>query len=120
MPLFLQSQDEPLVGDVAPVIIPSNSASISLVISEPVSSTSTNSHCHTTASTTTSLTAECPPLKSNNSNKRKKVTTQDIQKMQMEILKLEKEKIALEVENMKLMNKKLKIELQQLEASCSD
>jgi len=40
--------------------------------------------------------------------------------MQMEILKLEKEKIAMEVENMKLMNKKVKIELQQLEASCSD
>ena len=30
------------------------------------------------------------------------------------ILKLEKEKIAMEVENMKLINKKLKIELQQL------
>lgn len=53
----LLCQDEPLVGDVAPVIIPSNSASISLVISEPPASTSTNSHCHST--TTTSVIAEC-------------------------------------------------------------
>lgn len=29
---FLQSQDEPFAGDVAPIIIPSNSASIFLVI----------------------------------------------------------------------------------------
>ena len=39
--------------------------------------------------------------------------------MQIEILNLEKEKIAMEVENMNLINKKLKIKLQQLATSCS-
>jgi hypothetical protein len=46
--------------------------------------------------------------------KRRRVSTQDIQKMQFEVLALEKKKIELEVENMQLANQKLKIEIQEL------
>jgi hypothetical protein len=46
--------------------------------------------------------------------KRRRVNTQDIQKMQFEVLALEKKKIELEVENMQLANQKLRIEIQEL------
>ncbi len=46
--------------------------------------------------------------------KKRKVTHQDIQKMQLDVLNLEKIKIDLEVENLKLINQKLKLELEEL------
>ena len=48
--------------------------------------------------------------------KKRKISTQDIQQMQMEILQLEKEKIAVEVENMNLMKEKLKLEVELLKS----
>jgi hypothetical protein len=46
--------------------------------------------------------------------KKRKVSTQDIQKMQLEVLTLEKRKIELEMENMQLINKKLRLEIQDM------
>lgn len=46
--------------------------------------------------------------------KKRKVTTQDIQAMQLDVLTMEKEKIALDMENIKLSNEKLRLEIQEL------
>ena len=46
--------------------------------------------------------------------KKRKVSTQDIQKMQLEVLALEKKKIEMELENMQLANQKLKLEIQEM------
>lgn len=48
--------------------------------------------------------------------KKQKVTHQDIQAMQLEVLKVEKNKIDLEVENLKLANQKLRLDIEALEA----
>ena len=50
------------------------------------------------------------------STRKRRVTTQDVQRMQIEILELEKKKILIEVENMKLLNKKYKFEVEELQA----
>ena len=47
-------------------------------------------------------------------SKKRKVSTQDIQRMQLEVLTLERKKIELEVENMQLANQKLRLEIQDL------
>jgi hypothetical protein len=47
--------------------------------------------------------------------KKRKVTVQDLQRMQMEILELEREKISVELENAKLIQKKLKLEVKEAE-----
>ena len=46
--------------------------------------------------------------------KKRKVTHQDIQAMQLEVLKVERNKIEAEVENLKLVNQKLKLEIEEL------
>ena len=46
--------------------------------------------------------------------KKRKVTTQDIQNLQMEVLALEKTKIEMEVENLRLANEKMKLEINEL------
>ena len=46
--------------------------------------------------------------------KKCRVSTQDIQKMQLEVLTLEKKKIELDVENMQLLNQKLRLEIEEL------
>ncbi len=46
--------------------------------------------------------------------KKCKVTHQDIQAMQLEVLKVERNKIEAEVENLKLVNQKLKLEIEEL------
>ena len=43
-----------------------------------------------------------------------RISTQDIQKMQLEVLTLEKKKIELDVENMQLLNQKLRLEIKEL------
>ena len=48
--------------------------------------------------------------------KKRKVSQQDIQKMQLDVLNVEKVKTGLEVENLKLINTKLKLELEELKA----
>ena len=48
--------------------------------------------------------------------KKRKVSQQDIQKMQLDVLNVVKVKIGLEVENLKLINTKLKLELEELKA----
>ena len=47
-------------------------------------------------------------------SKKRKVTHQDIQVMQFDVLKFEKYKIDLEVENLKLIKEKLKLEIEDL------
>ena len=49
-------------------------------------------------------------------SKKRKVTHQDIQAMQFDVLKVEKQKIDLEVENLKLIKEKLKLEIEDLKA----
>ena len=44
------------------------------------------------------------------------MTHQDIQAMQFDVLKVEKQKIDLEVENLKLIKEKLKLEIEDLKA----
>ena len=52
-------------------------------------------------------------------SKKRKVTHQDIQAMQFDVLKVEKHKIDLEVENLKLIKEKLKLEIEDLKAKNS-
>lgn len=52
-------------------------------------------------------------------SKKRKVTHQDIQVMQFDVLKVEKHKIDLEVENLKLIKEKLKLEIEDLKAKNS-
>ena len=47
-------------------------------------------------------------------SRKRKVNMQDIQRMQIEVLTLERKKIELEVENMQLANQKLRLEIQDL------
>lgn len=49
-------------------------------------------------------------------SKKQKVTHQDIQAMQFDVLKVEKHKINLEVEKLKLIKEKLKLEIEDLKA----
>lgn len=42
---------------------------------------------------------------------KRKISTQDVQKMKIDVMEMEKEKISLEIENLKLLNKKLKLEI---------
>lgn len=48
--------------------------------------------------------------------KKRKVSTEDVQKLQIEVLQLEKDKLALEIENVKLINKKLMFEVREMES----
>ena len=57
---------------------------------------------------------ELPPPPKPPAAKKRKVSTQDIQQMQLEVLTIEKKKIEMEVENMQLMNQKLRLEIQEL------
>lgn len=92
--LLVLPLNEPSIADVAPLT--NESVPVSASASQ-VSPHSPKAH---------------PPT---GSGTKRKVSTQDIQKMQVEVLNLEKEKISLEIENMKLIQKKLKLEIQQLE-----
>ena len=58
----------------------------------------------------------CDPTTPMSQLKKRKVTHQDIQKMQFDVLNVEKIKIGLEVENLKLVNTKLKLEVEELKA----
>jgi hypothetical protein len=49
------------------------------------------------------------------SSKKRKITQQDVQSMQIDVLRMEKYKIELEVENLELRNKKLQLEIQELQ-----
>jgi hypothetical protein len=49
------------------------------------------------------------------SSKKHKITQQDVQSMQIDVLRMEKYKIELEVENLELQNKKLQLEIQELQ-----
>ena len=69
-------------------------------------------HTEGPAATAAPKTEAAAPLKP----KKQKVTHQDIQAMQLEVLKVEKNKIDLEVENLKLANQKLKLEIDALKA----
>ena len=53
-----------------------------------------------------------------NSRKRK-VSSQDIQRAQLEVMELENKKLSLEVENLKLINKKLTMELKKWKQVCN-
>ena len=44
------------------------------------------------------------------------MSTEDVQKLQIEVLQLEKDKLALEIENVKLINKKLMFEVREMES----
>ena len=52
-------------------------------------------------------------------SKKRKVTHQYIQTMQLDVLKVEKRKVDLEVENLKLIREKLKLEIEDLKAKSS-
>ena len=52
-------------------------------------------------------------------SKKRKVTHQDIQAMQLEVLKVEKQKINLEVETLMLIKEKLKLEIEHLKVKSS-
>ena len=53
-------------------------------------------------------------------SKKRKVIHQDIQVMQLEVLKVEKHNIDLEVENLKLIKEKLKLEIEHLKVKSSN
>ena len=67
-------------------------------------------------SSTESNATGCDPTTPMSQLKNRKVTHQDIQKMQFGVLNVEKIKIGSEVENLKLVNTKLKLELEELKA----
>jgi hypothetical protein len=69
-------------------------------------------HPNPTPSTTSDPLSR--PSQPSTSSKKCKVSTQDIQQMQLEVLALEKKKIELEVENLSLANEKLRLEIQNL------
>ena len=54
---------------------------------------------------------------SEKAKKKKKVTHQDIQQLQVDVLKIEKRQIELEVENLELTNKKIRLEIERLIAT---
>ena len=51
---------------------------------------------------------------SNCAPKKRKVSTQDVQKMQIDVLTLEKMKLELEIENIRLSNEKKRLEIDEL------
>ena len=68
------------------------------------------------ANSSTESATGCDPTTPMSQLKKRKVTYQDIKKMQFDVLNVEKIKIGLEVENLKLVNTKLKLELEELKA----
>lgn len=48
--------------------------------------------------------------------KKRKISSQDIQEAQMDVLAMEKQKISIEIENLRLMQEKIRLEVELLRA----
>jgi hypothetical protein len=98
------TESEPSVGDDPPPMsptIPISTIDIEFITLPPSMSAENKSSTQTLPTTR--------PIK------KRKVTVQDLQRMQMEILELEREKISVELENAKLIQQKLKLEVKEAE-----
>jgi hypothetical protein len=67
-----------------------------------------------TAPSTASITVT-PAREGKPPKKKRRVTVSDVQKVQIDVLELEKEKLKVEIENVKLIQQKLKIEVQEMQ-----